>query len=183
MKTIYDTPIKISHNTHPVRSSYKFFENYNFKCLMNELNVNDKENITSGNKTTGRKMNSPMSQYKYIYKIINTSTVLKQSPCSRRKPLPHKLSSIVSLDCIENLNSKFDSAENMNLNLNCRNVNFTKFIDHMKEDSTYASYFENNDSCFETKVLIETKQSTCLAKEGKKQVYSNMVSKLTNLLN
>ena len=182
MEEVYGTPIKIIHDHKPVRSSYKFFENYNIKCLMNELDLNDKENITSGNKATGKKMNSPMSNYKYIYKIINTSTVLRQSPTSVKKPLQHKLSSIVSLDCIENLNSKFDSAENENLNSNSENIGFTQFIDHMREDVTYADYFVQDEN-----KRLDSEQdignTSYFDEKAKKEIFNNMVTKLRDLLN
>ena len=182
MEAIYGTPIKLHHDPRPMRSSYKFFENYNFKCLMDETDPNDKENITSGNKATGRKMNSPMSQYKYLYKIIHTSTVLKQSPASPKKPLPQKLCSIVSLDCIENLNSKFDSAENMNSNSNCGNIGFTDFINHMREDPTYANYFVQDDSQ-ENKNTTDLTIDDYFDDQGKRKVFNNIVSKLMHLLN
>lgn len=180
MEAIYGTPIKLTHDYRLGRSSYKFFENYNIKCLMNDIDLNDKENITSGNKETGRKINSPMSQYKYIYKIIHTSTVLKQSPASAKKLAPQKLCSIVSLDCIENLNSKFDSAENSNSN--CGNIGFTEFIDHMRGDSTYANYFTQGDAP-ETKNISELTVDDYFDGEGKKKVFNNIVSKLMHLLN
>ncbi len=82
MEGLYDTPVKFHHERKNIRSSYKFFENYNIKCLMNEIDIHDKENITSNNKATGKKLNTPVSQYKYIYKIIQTSTMIKQSPTS-----------------------------------------------------------------------------------------------------
>lgn len=178
---MYGTPIKLPHDGQPPRSSYKFFENYNFKCLMNDMDPHDKENITSGNKATNKKTNSPMSHYKYIYKIIHTSTVLRQSPTSAKRQLTQKLCSIVSLDCIENLNSKFDSAETMNLNSNHRNVGFSEFIDHMREDSTYAGYFED----VKTVEVIESKkaQQETPAEQCKKRVYNNIVAKLMDLTN
>ena len=184
MEAEYGTPIKFTYNNGHGHSSYKFFENYNIKCLMDEMDVNDKENITSGNKPTGKKLNSPMSNYKHIYKILHTSTLLNQSPTSAKRPLPHKLSSIVSLDCIENLNEKFDTAESVNLNSNFESVGFTQFIDHMKKDAFYAEYFvKENENEDQGDTNIEDSVGAHIGNKNKSAMYANIVSKLIDLLN
>lgn len=178
---MYGTPTKNHANAQ--RSPSKFFESYNLKCLMGEWDRAEKENLTSGNKATGRKQLSPASHYKHIYKIIHTSTVLRASPTSAKKPLGAKLCSIVSLDCIENLNSKFDSAETVNLNSNCRNVGFSEFIEHMREDSVYAGYFETQPAAPVKDAVVAKPNKPRLGERCRKQVYGNMVAKLNDLLN
>lgn len=183
---MYGTPTK-QHNAHPPRSSYKFFENYNIKCLMDERsgahngNNNtsraDKENLTSGNKATARKALSPVSHYKYIYKIIQTSTVLRQSPCSAKRQCAMQLGSIVSLECAEDLNARFKYAESPKREKTAR---FGDFLESMRADKTYAGYFESA----ETLISVPTAQEgETRAQACKRRVYGNMVTRLGELLN
>lgn len=179
---MYGTPVKNAYEGQPPRSAYKFFESYNIKCLMDELRVADKENVGSANKATAKKTGSPLSHYKHIYKIIQTSTVLRQSPTSAKRQLAHKLSSIVSLDCIENLNAKFDNAEACDSNLNSRNVGFSEFIDYMRADPCYTAYFEPQANT-EHDSVPEQQPNVTPTDSRKKQFYGNIATKLTDLLN
>lgn len=179
---MYGTPVKNAPEERQPRSAYKFFENYNIKCLMDELSVADKENAGSANKPTARKCGSPLSHYKHIYKIIHTSTVLRQSPTSAKRQLTHKLSSIVSLDCIENLNSKFDDAEVVDLNLNRKNAGFSEFIDHMRADPGYAAYFAP-EPVRSTLTAKHAQLVEAPANKRKSQFYGNIAARLTDLLN
>lgn len=179
---MYGTPTKNAHDGRPPRSAYKFFESYNIKCLMNELSVADKENAGSANKLTAKKGASPLSHYKHIYKIIQTSTVLRQSPTSAKRQLAHKLSSIVSLDCTENLNGKFDDAEAFDLNLNRKNAGFSEFIDHMRADPGYAAYF-NCEAATTQQNAKQTHMDANPALYSRKQFYGNIATRLIDLLN
>ena len=103
--------------------------------------------------------------------------MLRQSPASAKRQAA-KLCSIVSLDCIENLNSKFDGADS---NSNRRNVGFGEFIEHMRADPSYSGYFASESYNNDAEQMESANGS--IGDAGRRGFQSRLVSRLAHLLN